>query len=130
MESIVERYAKRWNVENVIEEAVSFFNLNALSSSILIKVYFDAVTTMVADTLYYHFAKSLRGFEECDAAKIFRHFIDIPAKISVHSDEIKVKFPLRAHTPVLRSAGLDKWIPRISWLGNRKLTFEWERGKI
>jgi hypothetical protein len=130
VESVIERYAKRWNVENVIEEAVSFFNLNALSSPILIKVYFDVVTTMVADTLYYHLAKSLRGFEQCDAAKIFRHFIDMPAKISVQGDEVKVKYPLRAHTPVLRAAGLDKWIPRISWLGNRKLTFEWETGKI
>jgi len=125
VETIVERYAKRWNVENVIEEAVSFFNLNALSSPILIKVYYDVVMTMVADTLYYHLAQSLRGFESCNAERIFRHFIDMPAKIAVKGDEITVKYPLRAHSPVLRAAKLDKWIPRISWLGNRKLNFQW-----
>ena len=125
VQTIVERYAKRWNVENVIEEAVSFFNLNALSSPILIKVYYDVVMTMVADTLYYHLAQSLRGFENCNAERIFRHFIDIPAKISVQGDVITVKYPLRAHSPVLRAAKLDKWIPRISWLGNRKLNFQW-----
>ena len=38
---IILRYAKRWRVENSIEEAVSFFNLNALSSPILIKIHFD-----------------------------------------------------------------------------------------
>jgi len=35
---IVGDYARRWRVENVISEAVKFFNLNALSSPILTKV--------------------------------------------------------------------------------------------
>ena len=124
-ESVVARYAKRWNVENSIEEAIHFFNLNALSSPILIKIHLDVLLTMVADTLYYHFAQSLRGFESCDAAKIFRHFVDMPAKVTVGKDEILVHYPLRAHSPVLRAAGLDKWAPPISWLGNRKLKFAW-----
>jgi hypothetical protein len=122
---ILERYAKRWNFENSIEEAVSFFHLNALSSPILIKIHFDVLLTMISDTLYYQFAQSLRGFEHCDAAKIFRHFVDMPAKISVGVDEILVRYPLRAHAPVLRSAALDKYCPPISWLGNRKIRFEW-----
>lgn len=122
---IILRYAKRWRVENSIEEAVSFFNLNALSSAILIKIHFDVVLTMIADTLYYHLAQSLRGFENCDAERIFRHFVDMPAKIRTRGDEIHIHYPLRAHSPVLRSAGLEKWAPPISWLGNRKLRFHW-----
>jgi len=122
---IILRYAKRWRIENNIEEAVSFFNLNALSSPILIKISFDAVLTMIADTLYYHLARSLRGFESCNAERIFRHFVDVPAKIKVSDDEIQVHYPLRAHSPVLRSAGLEKLAPPISWLGNRKIRFSW-----
>jgi len=122
---IILKYSKRWNVENGIEEAVAFFNLNALSSPILIKVFFDVVLNMIADTLYYLLAQSLKGFEECDAKKIFRHFIDMPARIDVQGDRILVRYPLRAHSPVLRSAGLDKWAPAISWLGNRRLLFQW-----
>lgn len=122
---IVQKYSKRWNVENNIEEAIAFFNLNALSSPILIKVYFDVMLNMIADTLYYLLAQSLKGFEECDAKKIFRHFIDMPVRIKVQGDHILVRYPLRAHSPVLRSAGLDKWAPNISWLGNRKLIFQW-----
>ena len=80
---------------------------------------------MIADTLYYQFALLLPGFEMCEAKKIFRHFIDMPAKIIVSENEILVKYPLRAHSPVLRSAGLDKWIEPISWLGHRKLRFQW-----
>lgn len=124
-EVIVNRYAKRWNVENSIDEAVQFFHLNALSSPILIKIHFDVLLTMIADTFYYQLAQMLRGFEMCEAKKIFRHFIDMPAKIAVSEKEIVVKYPLRAHNPVLRSAGLDKWIEPISWLGNRKLRFQW-----
>ena len=122
---LVQKYPKRWRIENSIEEAISFFNLNALSSPILIKIHFDVVLTMIADTLYYYLAQSLRGFESCDAKKIFRHFIDMPAKIEVKGDEIYIHYPLRSHSPVLRSAGFDKWAPRISWLGNRKLIFRW-----
>lgn len=122
---IILRYAKRWRVENSIEEAVSFFNLNALSSPILIKIHFDTVLTMIADTLFFQFAQSLRGFESCNAERIFRHFIDTPAKIKIKGDEIFVHYPLRAHSPVLRSAGLEKWAPPISWLGNKKLRFSW-----
>jgi len=125
VEEIVARYAKRWNIENSIDEAVSFFHLNALSSPILIKIHLDVLLTMIADTMYYHLAQSLRGFEHCDARKIFRHFVDVPAKIALSKDEILVRFPLRAHSPVLRCAAFDKWAQPIAWLGGRKLRFVW-----
>lgn len=74
-ELLVGNYARRWRVENVIAEAVKFFNLNSLSSPILVKVHFDILMTMVADTLYNILARHLRGFEDCDAPKIYRDFI-------------------------------------------------------
>lgn len=122
---LILKYSKRWRVENSIEEAISFFNLNALSSPILIKIQFDVLLTMIADTLYYYLAQSLRGFEKCDSGKIFRHFVDMPAKIKVRGEEIHVKYPLRSHSPVLRAAGFDKWTQPISWLGNRKIKYTW-----
>ena len=75
-ESLFNNYARRWRVENVISEAVKCFNLNALSSPILVKVHFDVIMTMMADTLYIMVAKKLRGFESCDAAKIYRLFVN------------------------------------------------------
>jgi hypothetical protein len=122
---IILRYSKRWRIENSIQEAVSFFNINSLSSPILIKIHFDTLLTMIADTLYFHLAQHLRGFESCNAERIFRHFVDMPAKIKIKGDEIFVYYPLRAHSPVLRSAGLEKWAPPISWLDNKKLRFSW-----
>lgn len=126
IESLISRYARRWNVENGIAEAVKFFNLNALSSPILVKVYFDVVMTMIADTLYYLLARRLRGFEECNAPKVFRHFIRGKGQISVGKSEIVVHFPKRAHNPVLRSIDWKQLPDRVSWLGNRRLRFDWE----
>lgn len=126
IEVIVSRYARRWNVENCIAEAVKFFNLNALSSPVLVKVHFDVVLTMIADTLYYLLARRLRGFEECNAPRIFRHFVRGKGQITVADDEVIVRFPKRAHNPVLRAIDWTKLPDRVSWLGNRRLRFEWQ----
>jgi len=103
VELLVGNYARRWRVENGIAEAVSFFNLNALSSPILVKVHFDVLMTLVADTLYTLLARKLRGFEECDAPKLFRHFVKGKGIIEVHKGNVTVAFPRRAHNPILRS---------------------------
>ncbi|MCL2459150.1 MAG: hypothetical protein FWF31_09990 [Desulfobulbus sp.] len=75
LEAVVGNYARRWRVENGIAEAVKLFRLNSMSSPILTKVHFDVALTMVADTLYAMLARKLRGFEDCDAPKIYRNFI-------------------------------------------------------
>ena len=125
VELIIARYARRWNVENTIAEAVKFFHLNALSSPILVKVHFDVVLTMIADTLYYLLAKRLRGFEECNASQIFRHFIRGKGQVTVSAEEIHVRYPKRAHNPLLRAVPWSKLPERVSWLGNRRLRLEW-----
>ncbi len=124
VDSLVFRYAKRWRIENGIAEAVKFFSLNALSSPILIKVHFDVLMTMIAHSLYHVLSQKLRGFEECRASTIFRKFINMKADISIRDGDIVVKFSRRAHNPIIKSAQLDKAPSAISWLGNRKMRFE------
>jgi transposase len=123
-ESIIYRYALRWRIENGIAEAVKFFSLNALSSPILIKVHFDVLMTMIAHALYHFLSQKLRGFEQCRAQTIFRQFVNMKCQISVQGDVLVVKFSRRSHNPILKAAQLDKTAPRISWLGNRRLQFE------
>jgi len=123
-ESIVLRYAQRWRVENGIAEAVKFFSLNALSSSILIKVHFDVLMTMIAHALYHFMSQKLRGFEDCNAATIFRHFINMRAEIMIRGEVINIKFPRRSHNPIIKAAQLDKKATSISWLGNKRLQFK------
>jgi hypothetical protein len=104
---LVGNYARRWRVENGIAEAVKFFHLNALSSPILTKVHFDIVLTLMADTLYTMLARKLRGFEDCNASKIYRHFVEGKGTVSVKGTRVTVTFPRRAHNPILRNVPWD-----------------------
>jgi len=116
LELLVGNYARRWRVENVISEAVKFFNLNALSSPILVKVHFDIIMTMIADTLYSMLAQKLRGFESCDASKIYRLFVKGKGKITLDGKKITVTYPRRAHNPILRSVPWHSVPQTLSWL--------------
>jgi hypothetical protein len=102
VELLVGTYARRWRIENGIAEAVKFFHLNALSSPILVKVHFDVALTMIADTLYTMLAKKLRGFEQCDAPKLYRDFVHGKGVVEVRDGIIQVTYPRRAHNPILR----------------------------
>ena len=124
LELLVGNYARRWRVENVISEAVKFFNLNALSSPILVKVHFDVVMTMIADTLYNMLAQKLRGFQDCDAPKIFRHFVKGKANITVKNGELTVTYPRRAHNPLLRAVPWHRLPKSISWLDSINLNLK------
>ena len=124
IDSTVFRYAKRWRIENGIAEAVKFFSLNALSSPVLIKVHFDVLMTMIAHGLYHFLTQKLRGFEHCRSSTIFRKFIDMKADIVLKGEEVIVKFPRRAHNPIIKAAKLDRTPMPISWLGNRKIIYE------
>ena len=121
LELLVSNYSRRWRVENVIAEAVKFFNLNMLSSPILIKVHFDIVMTMIADTLYSMLAKKLRGFEECDAPKVYRDFVRGKGNITVTGKELTVTYPKRAHNPILRSVPWHRMPEPLTWLDDVKL---------
>jgi hypothetical protein len=103
VELLVGHDARRWRVENGIAEAVKFFHLNALSSPILTKVHFDVALTMIADTLYTMLARRLRGFEDCDAPKLFRHFVDGKGRVDIRGSRVEVTYPRRAHNPILRA---------------------------
>jgi len=120
-ELLVGNYARRWRVENVIAEAVNFFNLNALSSPILVKVHFDVVMTMIADTLYSMLAQKLRGFESCDAAKIHRLFVNAKGSVTLQGNKITVTFPRKAHNPILRSVPWHRLPQALSWLDGADL---------
>lgn len=126
LELMVGNYARRWRVENGIAEAVKFFHLNALSSPILVKVHFDVLMTMIADTLYSMLARKLRGFEDCDAHKIYRQFIKGRGTIIIENGVVNVIYPRRAHNPILRDVPWDTLPCLIPALGNAKLRLSFQ----
>jgi transposase len=118
-------YAKRWHIEQKIAEVVSFFNMNALSSPLMIRIHFDIFWTVIADTIYHVFASDLSRFEDCTAPTIFKKFIDMPGKVIFDGSKFQIKIRKRAHTPVL--LGVEKLqIPiSIPWLEGRTMEITW-----
>ena len=122
---VLEIYAKRWHIENKISELVAFFNLNALSSPIMVRIHFDIFWTVIADTIYHLFAQDLPRFEKCRAKTIFRKFIDYPGQMEFNGKEFVLRIRKRACTPVL--LGVDKLTKpfTIPWLNNVPMKIEW-----
>ncbi len=125
-ESVVGSYGRRWRIENGISEAVKFFNINSLSSPILVKVHFDVTMTMIADTLYSMLAQRLRGFESCDAPKLYRHFVRGKGIVAVDGRDITVIYPRRAHNPILRGVPWRRMPDNIPGLPGARLALRFQ----
>ena len=118
-------YARRWHIETKLDELIKFFSLNALSSPIMIRIHFDLIWTVIADTFYHLFAKDLRRFENCRAQKIFKQFVDMPGQIEYDGKAFTVKIRKRATTPIL--LGVEKVNKKIfvPWLDHSPLRIIW-----
>ncbi len=125
IKELVTYYAQRWRIENKIAELVRFFSLNALSSPLMIRIQFDVVMTMVADTLYKMLAKDLKRFEDNTAKTLFSKFVNTQGDVNVNDENIEVRMRKKAHTPVLKSNEVFKKSWRIPWFGNKKLSYKW-----
>ncbi len=125
LKNILEVYAKRWRVENKLAELITFFNLNALSSPLMIRIHFDILWTLIADTLYHRFAQDLRRFEKALAPQLFRKFVDMPGRVVYDNNKFQIKIRKRAHTPILREVEkLQKPFP-VPWLEGRTVEIIW-----
>jgi len=116
LKDILQVYAKRWRVENKLSEMVAFFNLNALSSSIMVRIHFDILWTMIADTLYHRMARDLRRFENNIAPTIFKRFIDMPGKVVYDGEKFSIRIRKRAHTPILKEVEKLQSPFQVPWL--------------
>jgi hypothetical protein len=61
--------------------------------------------TLIVDTVYNILARKLRGFQNCDAPKIFRLFVKGKANITVKNGENTVTYPPE-HIPITLSLAM------------------------
>jgi hypothetical protein len=117
---LIERYARRMLIENNIEDGVSFFHMDSLSSAVALKVNCDVQLTLMASSLYRHLAQRIgHGYESAKSGHLFRDFIDATATIDIGDQLISVHFQKRAHNPLLLAAGFGDMNIRVPWLGRR-----------
>ena len=120
---LLTRYAQRMLIENALSDAVRFFHMDALSSTVGLKVDFDMALLVIASGLYRMLAQRMRGYADAQARHIFRDLIDTPADVSVCEREIHVRFHRRAHLPIIIASGLLDSSVSVPWWGDRTLRF-------
>src|SRR6202140_5378349 len=119
--TIITRYAKRMLIENALADAVRFFHIDALSSSVGFKVDFDMALLVIASGLYRLMARRMRGYDDAQARQIFRDLIDMPADVAITETEITVRFHRRAHLPIVLASGLIDKPVAVPWWNGRAL---------
>src|SRR5467141_3883216 len=119
--NLISRYAKRMLIENALADAVRFFHIDALSSSVGFKVDFDMALLVLASGLYRLMARRMRGYNDAQARQIFRDLIDMPADVAITENEITVRFHRRAHLPIVLASGLIDKPVKIPWWSGRSL---------
>jgi Transposase DDE domain len=120
---LILRYAKRMLIENALADAVRFFHIDALSSSVGMKVDFDMSLLVLASGLYRIMARRMRGYGDAQARQIFRDLIDMPAQVTIAQDEVRVRFHRRAHLPIVLASGLFRKPVPVPWWNDLPLRF-------
>jgi hypothetical protein len=119
----ITRYAKRMLIENALADAVRFFHIDALSSSVGFKIDFDMALLVLASGLYRLMASRMRGYDDAQARQIFRDLIDMPADVAITENEITLRFHRRAHLPIVLASGLFNKPVKVPWGDGRSLRF-------
>ena len=113
--NVITRYAKRMLIENALSDAVRFFHMNALSSSVGIKVDFDMALLVIASGLYRQLAHKMRGYADAQAGHLFRDLINMPATVTVGATDVTVRFHRRAHLPIIIDSGILDSPVKVPW---------------
>ncbi|MDR2147185.1 MAG: transposase [Tannerella sp.] len=123
VEAIVRKYARRWLVEKGISEQTDFFHLNRLSSSMVIKVDFDLVMSILAHNLYRLLAMSIDRYQHMTDERIYEKFIANSGDIVIEEDQIRIDLKKKRELPALLDFFKKSTCVDYPWLGNKKIVF-------
>ena len=119
--TLIVRYAQRMLIENALSDAVRFFHMNALSSSVGMKVDFDMSLLVVASGLYRLLARRMRGYTDAQAKQVFRDLINTPADVRITEDAVTVQMHKHAHLPIVIASGILDQAVDVPWWGGKRL---------
>jgi hypothetical protein len=118
---LITRYAQRMLIENALSDAVRFFHMDALSSTVGLKVDFDMALLVIASGLYRLLARRMRGYSDAQARQIFRDLVNMPADVEITDADVRVDFHRRAHLPLILASGLVDKPVSVPWWDGRPL---------
>ena len=111
---LVDRYARRMIMENVLSEAIDFFHMDVLSSAVPMRINVDGPRTVMASVLYRLLgARVGEGYEKVESRPIYRDRVRHSGTVTLADDEIRVRLRARSQTHYLVSAGFPERRQRI-----------------
>ena len=123
---IIETYARRWLIENNIQENVDFFSLNALSSPVIVKVDFDIAMTLIANTLYKVLSSKFKLFGNAKPKTTYRNIVEGDAKILITNKKVTITFGKKAYNPMVMDWVTSLPKLKVPWMGDRLLEYSFE----
>jgi hypothetical protein len=121
--ALITRYARRMLIENALSDAVRFFHMDALSSSVGFKVDYDMALLVLASGLYRLMANRMRGYDDAQGRQIFRDLVDMPADVAIDQRQVTVRFHRRAHLPIVLASDLFRNSTPVPWWNGMPLRF-------
>jgi len=123
LEKIIRKYTKRWIVEKTISEQISFFHLNNVSSSMVIKVDFDLTMSILTHNIFKLLCQDLERFEKSSDQTIYEKFLDNAAEIKIQDNEISVALKKKRNLPLILETMKLFANLKLDWLGQKKMIF-------
>ena len=117
LKQLVQKYARRWLVEQEIAEQIVAFHLNSPSSSIVVKVDLDLTLSLLAHNLYRRLAAQLPGFEQCTVETLRRRFLENGATLTVRGNTVTVRLNKKTHLPILFEVPWMNQTSTLPWMG-------------
>ncbi len=119
---IIERYARRMNIEQRLAEQIRSFGLDSLAGAVPLNVDLDVVLSVLAHTLCAAARRRFPGYATTTPDLLQRRFLQTSGEILNRGDEIIARLDRRTYPPVLRQADLPT--VTVPWWGNRRLTYQ------
>ena len=123
LEAIVRKYSRRWIVEKGISEQIEFFQLNRVSSSMVIKVDFDMVMTILAHNLYRLLAMEFDRYEKMTAEGFYKKFIANSGDIEIEDTKIRIDLKKKRELPQLLEFIKKSNDMKYPWLDDKNIFF-------
>ena len=123
VKQLIERYARRMNIEQRLAESIRSFDTDALAGSVPLNVDLDVALTVLAGAVCAALRRRLTGYHHATPDTLQRRFLSTTGTITNTGDTTTIQLDRRTYSPILRQAAIpDTTIP---WWGNRTLHFEY-----
>ena len=117
------KYCRRWLVEKGIAEQIDFFHLNRVSSSMVIKVDFDLVMSILAHNMYRLLALSLERYQHFTDERIYEMFIANSGEITIEQEQIRIDLKKKRELPLWLDFFKKSKTVNYTWMDNKKIIF-------